>query len=169
MEETTTTTTTPLGVLGREFALAAGAVERADVHVPRAMDKRSVEFVVDMILDELEELLATVHGTEAGAALARMARARARRAIDVPVTSTDLIAEQLDALVDICYYVSDASARAGLPLDDAIMHVHAANMAKRDPRTGKFTRNPSGKILKPPGWQPPDLRRLLPPSPPPPS
>ena len=36
--------------------------------------------------------------------------------------------------------------------------VHAANMAKRDPTTGKFIRREDdGKIIKPAGWQPPDV------------
>ena len=36
--------------------------------------------------------------------------------------------------------------------------VHGANMAKRNPATGKFEKRESdGKIIKPPGWSPPDV------------
>ena len=33
----------------------------------------------------------------------------------------------------------------------------AANMAKRNPATGKFEKRADGKIIKPPGWQAPDV------------
>ena len=36
--------------------------------------------------------------------------------------------------------------------------VHGANMAKRDPSTGKFLKRDDGKIIKPAGWQPPDVK-----------
>jgi predicted HAD superfamily Cof-like phosphohydrolase len=32
-----------------------------------------------------------------------------------------------------------------------------ANMAKRCPVTGKFLKREDGKIIKPAGWQPPDV------------
>jgi len=35
--------------------------------------------------------------------------------------------------------------------------VHAANMAKRNPATGKFEKRADGKIIKPPGWKAPDV------------
>ena len=33
----------------------------------------------------------------------------------------------------------------------------AANMAKRNPTTGKFEKRADGKIIKPPGWKAPDV------------
>ena len=40
--------------------------------------------------------------------------------------------------------------------------VHGANMAKRNPATGKFEKRESdGKIIKPPGWSPPDVEGEL--------
>merc|ERR1712137_886756 len=35
--------------------------------------------------------------------------------------------------------------------------VHAANKAKRNPDTGRFEKNEDGKVIKPPGWQPPNV------------
>lgn len=35
------------------------------------------------------------------------------------------------------------------------------NFAKVDPVTGRVTRREDGKILKPEGWQPPELKRYL--------
>ena len=43
-------------------------------------------------------------------------------------------------------------------LSSVFTMVHAANMAKRDANTGKFIKRESdGKIIKPEGWQPPNV------------
>jgi predicted HAD superfamily Cof-like phosphohydrolase len=36
-----------------------------------------------------------------------------------------------------------------------------SNLRKIDPATGKIERREDGKILKPEGWRPPNLARLL--------
>ena len=86
-----------LGALGREFALAAGNLASE----PRAMDRRQVEFVASMILDELEELLATTHGSFAGATLATLASTRPRRHIDVPGDAVHAAAAEMRAAVSV--------------------------------------------------------------------
>lgn len=44
----------------------------------------------------------------------------------------------------------------------AIWHAGVANnLEKVDPATGKFRKNENGKIIKPEGWQPVDLKPLL--------
>ena len=48
-----------------------------------------------------------------------------------------------------------------LPYEDVFMAVHLANIAKRNPVTGEFNRRPDGKVIKPRGWQPPDLEKVL--------
>ena len=46
----------------------------------------------------------------------------------------------------------------GSPIHSSIFSlVHAANMAKRDPETGKFLKREDGKIIKPKGWKAPDV------------
>jgi len=62
-----------------------------------------------------------------------------------------------DALVDVYYYMLNAACKKGVNLSSVFGTVHAANMAKRDPETGKFLKREDGKIVKPRGWQPPDI------------
>lgn len=46
----------------------------------------------------------------------------------------------------------------GEPLWDEVIR---SNMAKIDPETGLVDKREDGKVLKPEGWTPPDLRRLI--------
>ena len=69
--------------------------------VPQMLDVQAVEFVAEMVNDELDEL---------------------RQAQNV--------VEQADALVDAIYYICDAAVRHGMNLDRVFEIVHRANMAK---------------------------------------
>merc|ERR1712241_642661 len=69
----------------------------------------------------------------------------------------NLIAEQGDALVDIWYYSQNAACKKGVNLCQIFDVVHAANMAKIDPATGKCLKRADGKILKPAGWKAPEV------------
>ncbi len=60
---------------------------------------------------------------------------------------------QADALIDVYYYSLNAAAKKGINLSAIFKIVHAANMAKRDPATGKFLKRDDGKIIKPAGWK----------------
>lgn len=68
---------------------------------PKRMSVEAVEFVAEMVNDELDEL---------------------REATDV--------VEQADALVDAIYYICDTAVRHGMNLDRVFEIVHGANMAK---------------------------------------
>merc|ERR1719336_2452275 len=123
---------------------------------PTVMNASEVDFITKMILDELLELQATVRPpAQAKAAmtgLLQKAETRAQvPAHDVP----NVIAEQGDALVDIWYYSLNAACKKGINLCSIFDVVHAANMAKIDPNTGKCLKRADGKILKPAGWQAP--------------
>ncbi|MCQ3807305.1 MAG: hypothetical protein OXB92_02320 [Acidimicrobiaceae bacterium] len=69
--------------------------------IPRLMSVEAVEFIAEMVNDELDEL---------------------REATD--------IVEQADALVDAIYYICDTAVRHGMNLDRVFEIVHGANMAK---------------------------------------
>jgi predicted HAD superfamily Cof-like phosphohydrolase len=69
--------------------------------VPQLMDNTAVEFIAEMVNDELQEL---------------------REATD--------LAEQADALVDAIYYICDTAVRHGMNLDRVFDVVHGANMQK---------------------------------------
>lgn len=59
--------------------------------------------------------------------------------------------------MDLWYYGLNAFAKKSVNLSAIFDTVHNANMAKRDPTTGKFIHREDGKIIKPEGWQPPDI------------
>jgi len=71
----------------------------------------------------------------------------------------DDLVEIADALADIIYIACGTAVSYGIPLDDVFAEVHRSNMAKLV--DGKVIRREDGKIQKPEGWQPPDIKRIL--------
>ena len=74
--------------------------------------------------------------------------------------SGDLV-EVLDALADIGYILAGTIINHGMQhiYDDEFNEVHRSNMAKLV--NGKVIRRDDGKVLKPEGWQPPQLAQFL--------
>ena len=127
---------------------------------PKAMNRTDVEFIIRMIFSELDELACTVtkNEEERNALLANALATRDCCKQFTYADETSLIAAQFDALVDSWYYSLNVAARHGVNMSRIFNLVHAANMAKRDPATGKFLRRESdGKIIKPAGWTAPDV------------
>lgn len=69
--------------------------------------------------------------------------------------------EQLDALIDILVVTIGAINSFGADAEAAWNEVMRTNFAKIDPETGLVRRREDGKVLKPEGWQPPNLKDLL--------
>jgi predicted HAD superfamily Cof-like phosphohydrolase len=69
--------------------------------------------------------------------------------------------EQLDALVDILVVTIGAIRAAGWDAEGAWKEVMDTNFAKIDPTTGKVIKREDGKVLKPEGWQAPQLIPFL--------
>lgn len=69
--------------------------------------------------------------------------------------------EQLDALVDILVVTMGAIRAAGWDGEAAWKEVMNTNFAKIDPETGKVRKREDGKILKPEGWQAPQLAQFI--------
>ena len=69
--------------------------------------------------------------------------------------------EQLDALVDILVVTIGAIHSAGFDAEGAWKEVMATNFAKIDHETGKVRKREDGKVLKPQGWTPPDLKPYI--------
>lgn len=65
--------------------------------------------------------------------------------------------EQLDALVDILVVTIGAIHSAGFDAEGAWKEVMKTNFAKIDNETGKVRKREDGKVLKPLGWEPPNL------------
>ena len=71
----------------------------------------------------------------------------------------DDIVEVADALADIIYIACGTAVAYGIPLDKVFAEVHRSNMAKLV--DGKVIRREDGKVLKPEGWTPPDVKGVL--------
>jgi predicted HAD superfamily Cof-like phosphohydrolase len=75
-------------------------------------------------------------------------------------TANDRV-EQLDALIDILVVTIGAIHSMGADAEGAWNEVMRTNFAKIDPTTGKVIKRADGKVLKPEGWQPPELSQFL--------
>lgn len=69
--------------------------------------------------------------------------------------------EQLDALIDILVVTIGAIHSMGADAEGAWKQVMSTNFAKIDRTTGKVRKREDGKVLKPQGWQPPDLKPFV--------
>jgi predicted HAD superfamily Cof-like phosphohydrolase len=70
-------------------------------------------------------------------------------------------ADQLDALIDIIVVAIGAMHSMGVDTESAWKEVMSTNFAKIDKETGKVVKRPDGKILKPEGWTPPNLKQFI--------
>ena len=78
----------------------------------------------------------------------------------VAIANKDQV-ETLDALIDIIVVTIGAINSMGADGEGAWREVMATNFNKIDRQLGKVRRREDGKILKPAGWQPPELAKFL--------
>jgi predicted HAD superfamily Cof-like phosphohydrolase len=69
--------------------------------------------------------------------------------------------ETLDALVDILVVTIGAIHSMGGDAEGAWKEVMRTNFAKIDKETGKVRKREDGKVLKPMGWEPPNLKAFI--------
>lgn len=69
--------------------------------------------------------------------------------------------EMLDALIDMVVVTIGAIHSMGADGEGAWNEVMRTNFAKIDPVTGKVRKREDGKVLKPEGWQPPELAKFV--------
>jgi predicted HAD superfamily Cof-like phosphohydrolase len=69
--------------------------------------------------------------------------------------------EALDALIDILVVTIGAIHSMGADGEGAWKEVMRSNFAKIDHDTGRVRKREDGKVLKPVGWTPPDLKPFL--------
>ena len=75
--------------------------------------------------------------------------------------NADTHEQVFDALLDLIVVCIGAGHSAGYPMEQGWDAVVVSNLRKIDPATGQVVRREDGKILKPEGWRPPNLARLL--------
>lgn len=69
-----------------------------------------------------------------------------------------------DDIGDSIYVLCGLANSLGIPIDSVFSEIHRSNMAKairQSDGTYRVIKRSDGKILKPDGWQPPDIRGLL--------
>ena len=75
--------------------------------------------------------------------------------------SNDDRVETLDALTDILVVTIGAIHSMGADAEGAWKEVMMTNFSKVDKDTGKVVKREDGKVLKPDGWTPPDLKPFI--------
>lgn len=68
---------------------------------------------------------------------------------------------ELDALIDLMVVTIGAITSAGYHGNGAWREVMRTNFAKIDRATGSVLKSSDGKVLKPEGWQPPQLSKYV--------
>ena len=96
-----------------------------------AFNKNQFELYVNLIREEVKEL-------------------------EEAIAANDRV-EMLDALEDILVVTVGAVHSMGANGEGAWNEVMRTNFAKIDTETGKVRKREDGKVLKPEGWQPPNL------------
>jgi len=76
-------------------------------------------------------------------------------------TLTENSVEQLDALIDILVVTIGAIHSMGADGEGAWKEVMRTNFAKIDKETGKVRKREDGKVLKPLGWESPELAQFI--------
>jgi predicted HAD superfamily Cof-like phosphohydrolase len=77
--------------------------------------------------------------------------------LQVAIENNDQV-ETLDALIDILVVTIGTIHSMGSDAEGAWKEVMQTNFAKIDKDTGKVRKREDGKVLKPVGWTPPDLK-----------
>lgn len=82
------------------------------------------------------------------------------RELEVAINNVDKV-EAVDALTDILVVTIGALHSMGADAEGAWKEVMRTNFAKIDKETGKVRKREDGKVLKPVGWAPPDLKPFV--------
>jgi predicted HAD superfamily Cof-like phosphohydrolase len=80
--------------------------------------------------------------------------------LQVAVNNNDQL-ETLDALIDILVVTIGTIHSMGSDAEGAWKEVMQTNFAKIDKETGKVRKREDGKVLKPVGWVPPNLKPFV--------
>jgi len=73
----------------------------------------------------------------------------------------DYDVDELDACMDMIWVILGYCYMRGWDIDGAWNEVARSNLAKINPETGKVIKREDGKVLKPEGWTPPDLKQFV--------
>lgn len=66
-----------------------------------------------------------------------------------------------DGCADLKWVIEGLEHTLQIPQQDVWNEVARSNLAKIDDETGKVLKRADGKVLKPEGWTPPDIKSIL--------
>lgn len=124
---------------------------------PEKMSEDEVFFLAKMLLDEIMEMCASVsYSKDYKQRLIKLIEDSRDYNVNFTTMSDDeIIAEQVDSVVDQMYYAFNAMAKKNVDVSKVFDLVHEANMNKKI--DGVFLKRADGKIIKPPNWRTPDI------------
>ena len=122
---------------------------------PPSVDRDRVHMRMALVAEELAELVEAVYGEAAGAEMS----AAFTRAVAADDGTRDTI-EAADALGDLTYVVYGMALECGIPLDEVLAEIQASNLSKLG-ADGRPIYREDGKVLKGPGFFPPDIAGVL--------
>lgn len=109
---------------------------------------RDADLRAKLILEEAAEtVVALVGGSRANDLFAQLS---------VKEAAQPDLAEVIDGLCDVLYVVFGTAVALGVDLQPFFDEVHRTNLEKAN-----GPRRADGKIMKPPGWEPPRIREML--------
>lgn len=120
-----------------------------------SVDFDRVGMRMSLILEECAELVGAVYGKQARAAF----EASLPEALKEDDHTRDVV-EAADALADLVYVIYGMAIEAGISLPRVLAEVQASNLSKLG-ADGKPIYRADGKVLKGPGFFPPNVRRAL--------
>lgn len=120
-----------------------------------SVDRERVHLRMALIAEEFAELVGAVYGTTAQ----RGVSAAFTRAVEDDDGSRDVVGAA-DALGDLVYVIYGMALECGIPLTGVLTQIQASNMSKLGP-DGEPIYRADGKVLKGPGYFPPDVAGVL--------
>ena len=120
-----------------------------------SLERESLHMRMDLVAEEFAELVGAVYGARARSAVEQSWQ-QARRADD---GARDTVGAA-DALADLVYVVYGMALETGIDLAAVLAEVQRSNMSKLG-ADGRPVYRQDGKVLKGPGYLPPDVAAVL--------
>ena len=120
-----------------------------------SLDRASLGMRMSLIAEEFGELVGSVYGADARAEV----DAAFQRAVAADDGTRDTV-ETADALADLVYVIYGMALETGIDLAAVLAEVQRSNMSKLG-EDGQPIYREDGKVLKGPGYFPPDVARVL--------
>lgn len=133
-------------------------------HGPAPQDRNLLSFRINFLLEELMELMEATGGTFYIKELDAFVDPTSDQIVVDMNEDSDLIEDPqaFDALIDLVYVALGTAHLLGYPWQVGWNAVQSANMAKERAASAEDSkRGSSFDVIKPPGWSPPNIERIL--------